>query len=88
MFMIHRTEEAVSPLRETWERAESEMRDAIIHASARIDQTLGNKPHEQGESRGGKVRILLEAPVGVLFEVDKSRGLVRILRSWAWNMTG
>jgi hypothetical protein len=83
MFVIYRTEEALKPLRETWEQASTTLREQLIEASRRIDQRLQEDPDKQGESREGQMRVLLEPPLGVLFEVDAAQQLVRIVRAWA-----
>ena len=85
MFSIYRTNEAQSPLRSVWEQAGSALRKAILQASHQADELLHHEPHEQGESRGDKARILLLAPLGILFEVDHDKRLVTILRSWAYR---
>jgi hypothetical protein len=85
MFSIYRSEAAVIPLRETWQGADEDLRQAILRATSRINQRLHERPHQQGESRDGRTRILFEAPVGVLFEIDEGRKLVNIVRSWAYR---
>ena len=84
MFNIYRSPTAVIPLRESWERADEGARDAITRASHRLDRRLCEDPHEQGESREDRTRILFQHPVGVLFEVDEARHLVLILRLWTY----
>ncbi len=85
MFSVYRTDTAQAPLREVWEAADDGLRRAILRASHQIDQCLFREPHEQGESRGGSERILFQAPLGVLFEVNAEKKLVTILRSWAFR---
>jgi hypothetical protein len=85
MFSIYRSEAAVIPLRETWQGADEDLRQAILLATHRINQRLHERPHKQGESRDGRTRVLFEAPVGVLFEIDEDRKLVNIVRSWAYR---
>jgi len=85
MFSVYRTNEAQGPLRAAWEQAGSALRKAILQATHEVDQLLYNQPHEQGESRGGQVRILFLPPLGILFEVDHDKRLVTILRSWAFR---
>jgi hypothetical protein len=84
MFSIYRNHTAMASLKETWENADSALREAILSASRRLDQQLHNDPHEQGESRDENTRILFDAPLGVLFEVDQAKKLVHILRAWAY----
>jgi hypothetical protein len=85
MFSIFRSHDAQAPLRQAWEQGDDTLREAICRASQDLDQRLSRDPHEQGESREDQSRILFEAPVGVLFEVDQDNMLVRILRSWAFR---
>jgi hypothetical protein len=85
MFSIYRNQNALSPLSEAWERANTSLKEAIVLASRRIDQHLHNAPLEQGESRDEHTRILFDAPLGVIFEVDEAKKLVRILRAWIYR---
>lgn len=85
MFSIYRTEEAQAPLREVWLEGDDALRHSILHASQAVDLQLCENPQEQGESREGTLRVLFEAPLGVLFEVDQEKQLVRVLRSWAFR---
>jgi hypothetical protein len=85
MFNIYRSEEALAPLSGVWERADAPLREAIMAASRRIDQQLHVDPQEQGESRENQSRILFEAPLGVIYEVDEEKKLVRILRAWMYR---
>ncbi len=85
MFSIYRNQTALSPLSDAWENGTARLREAIVQASRRIDQQLHQAPQEQGESRDEHTRILFEAPVGVIFEVDEAKKLVRILRAWTFR---
>jgi hypothetical protein len=87
MFSIYRHQSALVPLREVWEKADAALRDAILRASETLDQILAHDPSAQGEGRDGPVRILLQAPMGVLFEVDEEKKLVRILRAWVYRVS-
>lgn len=82
MYAIYRSEAAMRPLKQIWEHADEQLRAAILEASHRLDRQLARNPHQQGESRAGCTRILFQGPLGVLFEVDEDRKLVRILRTW------
>jgi hypothetical protein len=86
MFSIYRDQTAMLPLRQTWEQADESLQAAILHALHQADQQLQNDPAIKGESRHGKTRILLQAPLAQLFEVDEARKLVRILRAWAYGL--
>lgn len=85
MFSIYRTEDAMSPVKETWENADLSLRRAILQASRLLDRQLQDAPAEQGESREGGQRILFQAPLAVLFEVDQQRQEVHILRGWTYR---
>ena len=85
MFSIYRCHTAQTALRQAWEEGDESLREAICQASHSVDQRLRQTPEEQGESRENQARILFEAPIGVLFHVDKDNMIVRILRSWAFR---
>jgi hypothetical protein len=84
MFSIYRSQTAVIPLRATWDHADEALRASILQASRQVDQQLQNDPLEQGESREEGSRILFQAPVAVIYEVDEPKKLVRILRAWTF----
>jgi hypothetical protein len=85
MFIIYRTQSAMTPLKDSWEQAEAPLRDAILQASRLIDLELQHDPQERGESRDDRTRILFQAPLGVLFEVDETKRIVHILRTWMYR---
>jgi hypothetical protein len=85
MFSIFRTGEATAPLKTAWEEGGEALRKAILQATHAIDHLLARAPHELGESREGKVRILFSNPVAVLYEVDDAQQRVNVLRAWAYN---
>lgn len=85
MFSIYRSKKAVLPVRSAWEEGGPELRDAIVRASQRLDQRLCREPQGQGESRVGRARIVFEAPLGVIFEVDEGMKLVSILQAWIYQ---
>jgi hypothetical protein len=85
MFSILRTEMAMTPLQTAWETYDDELREAILQASSRIDKQLLNEPHRRGESRDDGTRILFESPLGIEYDVDEPKQLVRILRLWAFR---
>jgi len=85
MFSIYRDQTALISLNASWEAADAAFRDAILSASRALDQVLQKEPHEQGESRDGVARVAFAAPLGVEFEVDEARKLVRILRAWVYR---
>ena len=67
-----------------WLRADTIQRQAIARSIQRIILELSANPQSAGESRDRGRRILLEAPVGVLFKVDAKRMRVRILQIWEY----
>jgi hypothetical protein len=85
MFSILRTETAMTPLQSAWETYDDQLREAILQASSRIDKQLISEPHRRGESRGEGTRVLFESPLGIEYDVDEAKQLVRILRLWAYR---
>lgn len=51
---------------------------AITRAMARIDQLLEHDPSQQGESRTGSTRVLVERPLTVNFEIHEDERIVVI----------
>ncbi|MEX2317199.1 MAG: hypothetical protein WD669_08605 [Pirellulales bacterium] len=56
----------------------SRLRHKIASALEQIDAELQSDPAICGESRAGDMRIMLVAPVGVLFRIDESQRIVAI----------
>ncbi len=86
MFSIFRSQSAMLPLKQVWELADDELREAILRASRQLDQQLYLDPQQKGEAREGNVRIAFQEPLAVLFEVDEAKKMVRILRAWAYQV--
>ncbi len=86
MFSIYRSKQATLPLQQTWELADEALQQAILAASHRINQQLQVDPLDKGESRAGNRRILIEAPLGVVYVVDTAAKVVHILRTWAYTV--
>jgi hypothetical protein len=57
-------------------------RNAVTAAAHIIDTLLREDPETRGESREHDRRVLLEAPLGVLFKVLPDDRLVRVLGVW------
>ncbi len=57
-------------------------RNLVTQVASIIDQTLRTDPEEAGESRSEGQRILLEAPLGVLFTVSPDDRKVFVLTCW------
>lgn len=85
MFCVYQNQKAMTLLQQTWEIADDSLRNAIGQAIQHIGRALQNDPHEQGESRLSGTRILFQAPVAVIFEIDEEKKMVRILRAWTYR---
>ncbi len=57
-------------------------RAAVTAAANQIDELLKTKPHEQGESRIGAIRVMFIHPVDVFFNVDDEDRRVEVIRVW------
>jgi hypothetical protein len=60
-------------------------RGAVTTASHTIDQQLRVDPLTVGESRENDRRILMEAPLGVLFRVLPDERIVQVLTVWQFD---
>jgi predicted RNA polymerase sigma factor len=76
---------AQDDLAREWLAADSAVRQAITRASHRIDSELQFDPESKGESREKGRRILHEAPLGVIFRVDRSSHCVFVLHVWSYD---
>ncbi len=72
----------VSNLADLWNNAPD--RAAVTAAANEIDARLARDPLSQGEGREGNKRILLVAPLAVLYEVDTANRHVRIFDIGRW----
>jgi plasmid stabilization system protein ParE len=59
-------------------------RAAVTAATDEIDRLLRTNPEQRGESRDDGRRILLVAPLGVLFRVLPDDRVVRVLQVWSF----
>jgi plasmid stabilization system protein ParE len=75
--------EAERRLADLWLAASD--RAAVTRAANRIDQLLQTNPDQQGESRGRGRRILIEAPLGILFVVKPADRIVQVLTVWRFK---
>lgn len=82
MFRVVWLEIALNELAAVWTPADSTQRQAITTATHRVDQRLGNDPHNQGESRPQGQRIMFELPLGLTFEIRPQADEVRVLHVW------
>ncbi len=60
-------------------------RQRLSEVMARVEERLGRSPETLGESREGDSRVLHDDPLGVLFEIDPQRRVVRILSVWRYD---
>jgi hypothetical protein len=74
------TEAALRELAAEWIQAED--RAAVTAAGNEIDRLLAISPREQGESRGGMVRVMFARPLAVEYEVIEDDCKVRVLTVW------
>lgn len=65
-----------------WEAPE---RQVILDAIDRIDDLLRFDPEAKGESRADQERILLEYPLGVLYQIDRTASAVDMLNVWRFD---
>ena len=88
MFTVRWKRSAANELATLWIQADSAMRQAITAATNHIDQKLQREPERQGESRGDQERIWFVFPLGIRFEVDKKKSIVRVLHLWSFQRRG
>jgi hypothetical protein len=60
-------------------------RKVVTQAANEIDQRLRRNAPNEGESRPDGLRILLVAPLGVLFGVEESRRIVQVVQVWCFE---
>jgi len=76
-FVVTWTRPALQQFLHLWTTATDP--DAIDAAAVRIDQTLSIDAHQQGESRTGPYRILLDRPLAALFVADIDIGVAYVV---------
>jgi hypothetical protein len=79
-YTVHWVPKAERELADIWAAAED--RKLVTEAANRIDDTLHARPEELGESRGADLRIVLDFPLGVTFQVRPAEQLVFVLNVW------
>ena len=82
MFDILWEDSATNELATIWMAASSEERARITAATMEIDRSLLGNPADAGESRPDNVRIFYVLPLGILFDIDMTRRVVRVLQVW------
>lgn len=73
-------DDAFHNLRRAWIAANEP--EAGIRAFDAIEQALSVDAHLQGESRDQGVRILIEPPIGVIFDARQDVGEVLVVAAW------
>jgi len=63
----------------------SSQQGAISAAADQIDRVLGQRPLDEGESRGGSMRVIFLPPLGVFYHVSEDDRLVSVLRVWQFD---
>lgn len=82
-FTVVWSEEAEARLADIWLNA-PHYRNEISELASRIDAILRDVPHEVGESREGKRRIVYEPPLGAAFSVNQDDRIVLVLENWRY----
>ena len=82
-FIVRWLANALQKLAQVWLAAPD--RNAITQATNRIDARLERDPHGESESRGGRDRVLFEAPLGVLFRIDETKRFVYVMSVWRFE---
>ena len=88
MYHVQWRQTAVAQLAGAWREADGTARAAIAAAVRQIGVRLRDDPWGQGESRSEEERILLIAPLGVIFHVDVRERRAIILRAWVFGRKG
>jgi hypothetical protein len=85
MYTINMPEDAMAELVEAWSAGlpwlSADVEVGLIDLQCRLERD----PSRQGESRGGRERVVFAEGVAATFEVDPERQLVRVLRAWAFR---
>ena len=84
MFEVVWKQSALDELASLWNEADSSLKRRITVAVNQIDKDLAAEPHAAGESREGERRILLVAPIGILFRVSDADARVSVLQVWGF----
>jgi hypothetical protein len=59
-------------------------RNEVAAAADAIDAALARDPVTLGEARADRTRIVFQAPLAVLFDVDRSTRKVIVWDRWRW----
>ena len=85
MFRVAWMQAALDELAQAWLEADGEQRAAVTAAVEAIDRALQVDPASQGESRSGIQRILLEPPLGVVYEIAPRLASVTVVHAWTFR---
>jgi hypothetical protein len=85
VFSVRWVRSALDGLANVWLEADSAERRAITAATLEFDSRLQLEPQSEGESRPHHRRIMFVAPLGIIFEINESEHLVRVLRVWRFD---
>jgi hypothetical protein len=85
MFRVAWTQAALGELAQAWIEADGEQRATITAAVEAVDRALQVDPASQGESRSGTQRILLQPPLGIVYEVAPRLTSVTVLHAWTFR---
>jgi hypothetical protein len=82
-YKVYRTAEGQAQVKAALEEAsDADYTAKVEKASRRIEQALSDHPYLVGESREAGRRILFDSPLACLYEVDETRKLVTVIRTW------
>jgi len=88
MYRVRWERSALNELTTLWLESESALRNMINAAVNQIEQQLRTNPFRHSESRGDERRILLAAPLGIRFRVEKDRGTISVASVWLYRVRG
>lgn len=82
-FTVVWTDSAASELAAIWNASTD--RAEVSNAANSLDASLANDPSSVGESRGGRTRIAIRAPLAILFDCDDDGRIVTVWDLWRWS---
>jgi hypothetical protein len=85
MYTIDMPEDAMAELVDAWSAGPPWLSADVEGGLTDLQRRLEQDPSGQGESRGGRERIVFAGGVAATFEVDPQRRLVRVLRAWPFR---
>ena len=85
MFSLEWTRSTINELARIWMNSSASQRKLITRATHQIESRLKHDPENEGESRSRGVRIIFEAPLGVVFSVHADAKKVRVLGIWRFD---